>query len=228
MVISDILFSKTFQSICLECFLCQCYKSTLIIVNFDSDNGLMPSGNKPSPKPLLTIDFWRHFASLDPNVLNIFMIISELRWPWADSCHSVYLGELGGRFKNNYELLNQRALICSCVNKIHIFQCMVKIFCVEFQRVSLKFHTKYLSHTLKVMIWYNVEILRAFRFKSSCAFLKCLHPPGLEASDVNACIACCAVWWALMFQKITSQVGALMWWTKLLLRVAHIYSWSLY
>ena len=26
---------------------------------------------------------------------------------------------------------------------------MGKIFCVEFQRIPLKFHTKYLSHTLK-------------------------------------------------------------------------------
>ena len=30
-----------------------------------------------------------------------------------------------------------------------IFQCMGKIFCVEFQRFPLKFHTKYLTHTLK-------------------------------------------------------------------------------
>ena len=55
----------------------------------------------------------------------------------------------GGRFKNTYELLNLRALEFSHVNKIHIFQCMGKIFCVEFQRVPLKFHTKYLIHTLK-------------------------------------------------------------------------------
>ena len=33
--------------------------------------------------------------------------------------------------------------------KSHIFQCMGKIFCVEFQRVPLKFHTKYLIDTLK-------------------------------------------------------------------------------
>ena len=51
------------------------------------------------------------------------------------------------------ELLNIRALIFSVVNKIHIFQCMGKIFCVEFQRVPLKFHTKYLTHTLKDMIF---------------------------------------------------------------------------
>ena len=52
---------------------------------------------------------------------------------------------------------------------------MAKIFCVEFQRYSLKFHTKYLTHTLKDMILYNIEILRALRFKSSYAFLK--RPP---------------------------------------------------
>ena len=33
------------------------------------------------------------------------------------------------------------------------FQCMDKIFCVEFQRIPLKFHTKYLTHTLKDMIF---------------------------------------------------------------------------
>ena len=55
----------------------------------------------------------------------------------------------GGHLKNTYELLNLRALKCSPVNKIYIFQCMGKIFCVEFQREPLKFHTKYLIHTLK-------------------------------------------------------------------------------
>ena len=32
---------------------------------------------------------------------------------------------------------------------------MDKIFCVEFQRVSLKFHTKYLTHTLKDTFFFN-------------------------------------------------------------------------
>ena len=67
-----------------------------------------------------------------------------------------------GRFKNTYELLNQRALKISPVNKIHIFQCMGKIFCVEFQRHPLKFHTKYLSHTLKDTIF-----IQHWNFKSS-------------------------------------------------------------
>ena len=55
----------------------------------------------------------------------------------------------GGRFKNTYELLNPRALKISMLHKNRIFQCMGKIFCVEFQRFPLKFHTKYLIHTLK-------------------------------------------------------------------------------
>ena len=55
----------------------------------------------------------------------------------------------GVHFKKAYELFNVRALKFSPVYKIHIFQCMGKIFCVEFQRGLLKFHTKYLAHTLK-------------------------------------------------------------------------------
>ena len=47
-----------------------------------------------------------------------------------------YVKEPGGRFKNTYELLNLRALKISKLHKNHIFQCMGKIFCVEFQRVS--------------------------------------------------------------------------------------------
>ena len=43
------------------------------------------------------------------------------------------------------------ALKFAPVNKIHIFECMGMIFCVEFQRYPLKFHTQYLSHTLKDM-----------------------------------------------------------------------------
>ena len=68
----------------------------------------------------------------------------------------------GGRFKNTYELLNLRALKISKLHKNHIFQCMGKIFCVEFQRVPLKFHAKYLTHTLK-----DVDFIHIWKFKSS-------------------------------------------------------------
>ena len=57
---------------------------------------------------------------------------------------------LSGRyFKNTQELLNPKALQISTLYKNQPFQCLGKIFCVEFQRVPLKFHTKYLTYTLK-------------------------------------------------------------------------------
>ena len=68
----------------------------------------------------------------------------------------------GGRFKNAYELLNLRALKISILHKNCIFQCMGKIFCVEFQRYPLKYHTKYLTHTLKY-----VYFIHRWKFKSS-------------------------------------------------------------
>ena len=64
----------------------------------------------------------------------------------------------GGRFKNTYELLNLRVHKISKLHKNHIFQCMGKIFCVEFQRVPLKFHTKYLTHTLKDVDFIHIII----------------------------------------------------------------------
>ena len=91
----------------------------------------------------------------------------------------------GGSFKNTYELLNLRALKFSPVNKIHIFQCMGTIFCVEFQRVPLKFHTKYLPTLWKMQFLNNVEILRALRFKSSSAFL---NAPQALVPLIHSCV----------------------------------------
>ena len=56
----------------------------------------------------------------------------------------------GGRFKKAYELLNLRAFRFSPVNKMHIFQCMGKYYV---WKGPLKFHTKYLTHTLKDAIF---------------------------------------------------------------------------
>ena len=53
------------------------------------------------------------------------------------NCPTLLVEDPGGRFKNNYELLNLRALKISMLYKNHIFQCTGKIFCVEFQRVPL-------------------------------------------------------------------------------------------
>ena len=82
-------------------------------------------------------------------------LISHLKFSfcaYTRQSFSIERGQ-GGRFKKTYELLNLRALKISPVNKIQIFQCMGKIFCVEFQRYPLKFHTKYLTHTLKDTIF---------------------------------------------------------------------------
>ena len=54
----------------------------------------------------------------------------------------------GWHFRNAYEFVNLRSLKFSLYENC-IFQCMGKIFCVEFQRYPLKFHTKFLTHTLK-------------------------------------------------------------------------------
>ena len=60
-------------------------------------------------------------------------LTSEVTTDRQEDCR-LALSIPGGRFKNTFELLNLRALNYSPVNKIHIFQCMGKIFCVEFQR----------------------------------------------------------------------------------------------
>ena len=74
----------------------------------------------------------------------------------------------GGRFKNTYELLTLRAHEFSPVNKIYIFQCMGKEFCVELDtlwNVIIPIHRK-------IWLLYNIEILRALMFKSPYSFFK--------------------------------------------------------
>ena len=72
----------------------------------------------------------------------------------------------GRHFKNTYELVNLTSLKSSLLNKLHIFQCVGKICCVEFQRVPLKFYMIF------IQFW---------KFKSSqinklvCNFLKCFN-----------------------------------------------------
>ena len=48
---------------------------------------------------------------------------------------------------------------------------MYEDICVEFQRALLKFHTKYVTYTLK-----DVDFIHRSKFKSSEAFLK--RPPA--------------------------------------------------
>ena len=74
---------------------------------------------------------------------------------------TIYLGP-GWCFKNIYKLVNLEALKSSPFNKLHIFQGMGKTFCMEFQRVPLRFRSEYLNHTGKEMIF-----MQFWKFKSS-------------------------------------------------------------
>ena len=72
------------------------------------------------------------------------------------------MSSAGGHFNNAYEVLNLRALRILMLYKNHIFQCMGQIFYVQFQRVPLKFHAKYQTHTLK-----DIDFIHNWKFKSS-------------------------------------------------------------
>ena len=61
-----------------------------------------------------------------------------------------------------HEFLNLWTFKFSTLHENHIFQRMSKIFCVEFQRYTLKFHTQYLTHTLK-----DAWFIKKLKFKSS-------------------------------------------------------------
>ena len=94
-------------------------------------------------------------SSLAPPQVVVMTTCSHTRrrqsWPY-DGFQWKEHGITGERFKNTCELLDLRALKFSPVNKIYIFQCTGRIFCVEFHRYPLKFHTNHLTHTSKDMI----------------------------------------------------------------------------
>ena len=69
----------------------------------------------------------------------------------------------------------------SLLNKLHFFQSMGKIFCVEFQRALLKFHMKYLIYILEDNI-----LIQFWKFKNS-GIEELIHifetPPDLICED---------------------------------------------
>ena len=92
--------------------------------------------------------------------INNWEILSKLNCLFILPCITkIYTGKALNRGPFQKRL---QALRFSTVNKIHLFQGMGMIFCVEFQRVPLKFHTKYLTHTLKDTIF-----IQRWNFKSS-------------------------------------------------------------
>ena len=94
-----------------------------------------------------------------PTLVQIKIIFTHYLNQWWPSLLMLDLYDFWGAFQKG---LNLRPLKFSHVNKMHIFQWMAKIFCVEFQRGPLKFHAKYLSHTLK-----DVIFIQHLHFKSS-------------------------------------------------------------
>ena len=86
-------------------------------------------------------------------------------------------------FNDTYELINLAAPKFSLVNKLHIFQCMGKLFYVELQ----KFHTKYLTHTLKETIFFSIENLGALKFYELVNVFEMPHTPGVWETEPSLC-----------------------------------------
>ena len=91
-----------------------------------------------------------HIAALLSNSPISFMEGTK----WVFCCLAFELSVTTALYQGDFSKLltgslNLRALKYSLVNKNCFFQCMGKIFCVEFQRLPLKFHTKYFTLTLK-------------------------------------------------------------------------------
>ena len=96
----------------------------------------------------------KHFTNLEEGQLaNVQKVMGLLAFTpnTQIEAYKVSVAQMGpgGRFKNTCEFLDLRASQISILDEICIFQCMCKIICVEFQREPLKFHTKYLTYTLK-------------------------------------------------------------------------------
>ena len=83
------------------------------------------------------------------------LLMSDCWWECHDQA-KMTAKEARGCFKSTYELVNLTAYKFSTLYKNCIFQCMGKIFCVEFQRVTLKFHAKYLT-----IHWKMCSLLRS-------------------------------------------------------------------
>ena len=67
---SYILISWVFPEKLLSC---QCHRTHWWWVNIGSGNGLVPSGNKPLPEPMLThiyVTVWRHYPTMSSFVIN--------------------------------------------------------------------------------------------------------------------------------------------------------------
>ena len=153
----------------------------------------------------------------------------------------------GGHFKNTYELFNLRALKFSTLCKIIIFQCMVKIFCVEFQREPLKFYTKYPTHTMKDFI-----LIQHWNFKSSqisklisvfetppwdiwdnesIGLTKCTGWPLVIITQGYICgtdLPVCTIKWEPLIQSLQNLIAISPWRCLLLDEILEKFCWKLF
>ena len=121
-----------------------------VILHLDMCQNILASLNDFTGKQVLYISSWTWIGMMFIYMLGLYVLWRHFLTKSLSINRSF---KPGGRFKNAYELLTLRALKISMFHKRFIFQCMGKIFCVEFQRYPLKFHTKYLTHTLKDMTY---------------------------------------------------------------------------
>ena len=89
--------------------------------------------------------FHQFFMGYPENFTNRFKE-ALTKWPQFANIFKCYFFHL---CKNAH----MNGLEYSSLNKMYIFQCIGKRFCVEFQKMPLKFHTKYFTHTLKAILF---------------------------------------------------------------------------
>ena len=85
----------------------------------------------------------RKFIATNPATSPINYEIKPCDW------YDGWFHQPGVHLKLAYWLLNIRAFEISPLYKVCVVHSMGKIVCVKFQRGPLKFHTKYLAHTLR-------------------------------------------------------------------------------
>ena len=134
----------------------------------------------------------------------------QLHWPSVASPGGINTHYNGitatgvqGMFQNTYELVNLRALKSSLLNKLHIFLCMGKIFCMEFQMVHLKFHTKSIIHTLKESIFSMLNIQELQIYGLLCVFET--PPPRTDTDCWIAHVMFEAPWWFPCWNQAWNQ-----------------------
>ena len=117
------------------------------------------------------------------NTLAILLAIHAKKY--AHGTRLVVFVGVWNAFQNTYELLNLRAQKFSCVNTIHVFHCMEKIICVEFQKVPLKFHSNIWPVHWKIRFSYSFEFWEFLDLRTLKRFFQ--MPP--RTSILQGCIS---------------------------------------